>query len=289
MDYFKRVVALQNRYALGKKISNGFQTNGILLDDRWCDLFQENDFLVGLSMDGPARFHDHYRRDRAGDTAVTPWSVTPDRLAKFYIGIFDQWVKNDVGEVFIQFFDTALGNWMGMGGGGLCHFARTCGATCAIEHNGNVYSCDHYVYSQYCLGNIMTSPLTEIVQSEKQHRFSRKKRETLSWECLQCEVLRLCNGDCPKHRFDTAHGTGTGKSYFCSAYKKIFSHMSPYLEKMSHLLRSGRTVPDIMKKTSKTKPAKIKPNSPCPCGSTLKFKKCCGRKGRALSDHTSSR
>ncbi len=364
VEYFKRVTDLQKRYANGKKISNGFQTNGILLDNYWCDLFGENDFLIGLSMDGPVDFHDRYRRDKKGkptfkkvfsaaclmkrqgikfnmlavindvnsrrpqktyqflreagdgfiqfipllervyDTqmavreqslcppgdssdqvcsaTIASWSVKPEHLAQFYIGVFDEWMQNDVGNVFIQFFDTALGNWMGTGGGGVCHFAETCGTTCAIEHNGDVYSCDHYVYPQYYLGNIMVSPLKEIVASEKQHRFSREKKENLAPECLQCDHLKLCNGDCPKHRFYRTDGTNTEKSYFCSAYKKLFSYMSPYLEKMSHLILSGRPASDIMGNPSRSRTAKIKPNSLCPCGSHLKFKKCCGKKGRSI-------
>lgn len=366
VDYFKKVVQLQKKYAGGKKISNGFQTNGILLDDHWCDFFLENDFLVGLSIDGPAKFHDQFRLDRAGnptfkkvyaalnllkrrrvkfnmmvvvndansrhpdevyrfvkeagdgfiqfiplveripeirteqkkkilcsppgcateaiDVKVAPWSVTPRHLARFYIKIFDQWIRNDVGSVFIQFFDTSLGNWMGLGSG-LCQFAVTCGATCAIEHNGDIYSCDHYVYQDYLIGNIMEMPLKDIVTSDRQKYFSAQKQKKLVQECIDCKVRRLCNGDCPKHRFETTSKGEAGLSYFCSAYKEIFSHMLPDLKKMEYLIRSGHPASDIMSAGSRTKPLGIKPNSCCPCGSSKKYKKCCGKKGNTRSGH----
>ncbi len=359
VDYFKKIVRLQKKYADGKTIGNGFQTNGLLLDDQWCDFFSENDFLVGLSIDGPAKFHDRYRVDKSGRPTfkrvihavdrlkehqvkfnmmvvvndhnsrhpmeiyrflkesgdgfiqfipvvervyktpgdlevpalsmppdsgadnhpfkVAPWSVRPDQLARFYISIFNHWIQNDVGSVFIQFFDTALGNWMGVGSG-LCQFAPTCGATCAIEHNGNLYNCDHYVYPEYFLGNIMETSLKDLVVSEKQTHFAAQKQENMTRDCLECKVQNLCNGDCPKHRFEKTARGQSGLSYFCPSYKQIFNHMVPYLKKMGRLIRSGRPASEIMtyRKGMRSRALRIKPNNPCPCNSGKKYKKCCG-------------
>jgi uncharacterized protein len=210
---------------------------------------------------------------------LTPWSVTPKQLANFYIRIFDEWVQYDVGTVFVQFFDVALGNWLGVGTG-LCQFSPTCGMAGALEHNGDLYSCDHYVYPKHKLGNIMETPLAELMQSKTQLRFGRAKLDSLPECCKVCEVRPACHGDCPKHRFAKTPDGGPGLSYLCQAYKEIFSLMAPYLSVMANLIRSGRPAPDVMRVLRQhgmgRRPAALGRNAPCPCGSGKKYKRCCG-------------
>ena len=187
-----------------------------------------------------------FNGDTAGDSRPTPWSVTPERLANFYIRIFDEWVRHDVGTVFVQFFDAALGNWLGAGSG-LCHFSPQCGTAGALEHNGDLYSCDHYVYPGNKLGNIMQTPLAELMESATQRRFGRAKLGSLPECCKLSEVRPACHGDCPKHRFVKTPDGGPGLSYLCQAYKRIFNHMAPYLSVMADLIKAGRPAPDVMK------------------------------------------
>jgi len=179
------------------------------------------------------------------DLTQTSWSVSPKKLASFYISVFDEWVRNDVGTVFVQFFDIALGNWLGAGSG-LCHFSPQCGMAGALEHNGDLYSCDHYVYPDHKLGNILKTPLSDLMQSEKQLRFGTEKQTTLTEYCTNCDVRFACHGDCPKHRFAKAPNGEPGQSYLCHAYKEIFTHMAPYMETMLQLIRAGKTAPEIM-------------------------------------------
>ena len=327
IEFFRRTVALQKRYSDGKKVTNAFQTNGILLNDEWCRFFTERDFLVGLSIDGPREVHDRYRCDRQGrgtfdavmravatlkrhgirfntltvvndvnvrqplavyrflkeigdgfmqfiplverrpneearalglnlglpplpgqeyqDMDIMPWSVHPARLGEFYVQIFDEWVRHDVGRYFVQLFDEALGSWLGVGTA-LCQFAPTCGRTVALEHHGDLYACDHYVYPEYMLGNILTEPLPQLLASERQRRFGRHKLDLLPNECLSCAVRFACNGDCPKHRFARTADGQPGLSYLCPAYKRIFTHMDPYMQCMARLLAAGRSPADVM-------------------------------------------
>jgi uncharacterized protein len=217
--------------------------------------------------------------DMVGSSQLTPWSVSPEQLANFYIRIFDEWVRNDVGTVFVQFFDVALGNWLGAGSG-LCHFSPKCGMAGALEHNGDLYSCDHYVYPRHKLGNIMETPLSELMQSETQRRFGSSKLDSLSESCKVCEVRPACHGDCPKHRFAETPDGGPGLSYLCKAYKEIFNHMAPYLKVMADLVQAGRPVPDVMRilgqQGMNRHPSAPGRNAPCPCGSGRKYKMCCG-------------
>ncbi len=360
IDFFRKVVSLQTRYAGGKEITNTVQTNGTLLTEDWCRFFKANNFLVGLSIDGPQACHDRYRMQAGGrrtfkavmagaeclrkhkvafntltvvndhnarqplqvyrflkqigdghmqfvpaverlpdaaaaemgldlamppnaeqpvEAPLTAWSVTPQRLAEFYIQVFDQWVRHDVGRVFVQFFDVALGNWMGAGAG-LCHFAPTCGRAVALEHNGDLYACDHYVYPRYRLGNIMETPLAELMASDAQRSFGEAKRDELPRYCRVCEVLPGCHGDCPKHRFVESPEGEPGLSYLCPAYKAVFSHMALYLKIMADLVQTGRPASDVMEiirlqnaNQSASTPGR---NAACPCGSGRKFKRCCG-------------
>ncbi len=360
VDFFQKVVDLQSRYANGKKIHNALQTNGTLLDDRWCAFLKQHEFLVGISIDGPRDLHDAYRVDKKQqptfdrvfrgikllhthkvefntltvvnrknsqrpldvyrflksigsgyiqfiplveraappqslappmldlatppvpgeaipDLPVTPWSVEAHQYGQFLVEIFDDWVRHDVGKIFVQTFDVALANWLGAGSG-LCVFAEKCGTAMAIEHNGDVYSCDHYVYPDYKLGNILNQSLGAMVNSDFQKKFGSDKLDTLPDYCRRCEVRFACNGECPKHRFIRTPDGEPGLNYLCPAYKRFFKHVDPYMKQMAALLRQHRPAAEIMRIQAKQIRSGEPPdrNDPCPCGSGKKFKKCCG-------------
>lgn len=326
VDYFKRVVELQRKYAEGKVIHNAFQTNGTLLDDAWGEFLAREKFLVGLSVDGPAELHDYYRVDKKQQSTfeqvmrglgflkkhgvefntltvvnrknslkplevyrflkeigsgfiqfiplverqaqtrlkvlgmdlaepmlpddperppVTGWSVVSRDYGNFLCTIFDEWVRKDVGRVFVQLFDVALGNWMGMGSS-LCVFAEKCGRAMAIEHNGDLYSCDHFVYPRYKLGNIMNHSLGEMVQSAEQVKFGNDKSDTLPEYCRKCEVRFACNGECPKHRFIRTPDGDDGLNYLCPAYKKFFNHIDEPMKMMATLVNGHRPAALVM-------------------------------------------
>ena len=327
VDFFRKAVALQKKHAAGKTIFNAIQTNGTLFDDEWCEFLAANNFLVGLSIDGPAELHDQYRVDKRQQptfgavmrgldflkkhkvefntltvvnransqqplevyhflksigsqfmqfiplveraapaemksagydfaapplpgrpenaSAVTPWSVKAEQYGTFLCVIFDEWVRHDVGKTFVQLFDVALGNWMGLGSS-LCVFAEKCGAALAIEHNGDLYSCDHYVYPRHKLGNVMNQSLGEMVNSPQQVKFGSDKSDSLPKFCRDCEVRFACNGECPKHRFIQTPDGEDGLNYLCPAYKKFFNHINPAMRAMSHLLRSNQAPARIM-------------------------------------------
>ena len=210
---------------------------------------------------------------------VTAWSVPAAAYGVFLIEIFEDWVRRDVGKTFVQIFDVALGNWMNMGSG-LCVFAEKCGNALAIEHNGDLYSCDHYVYPRYKLGNIMNSSLGQLVTSPEQIKFGNDKADTLPQYCRKCEVKFACNGECPKHRFTRTPDGEEGLNYLCPSYKKFFNHVDPYMKTMASLLQSRQPAAAIMRmiagEDARKKLASAKPNDACPCGSGKKFKKCHG-------------
>ncbi len=319
VDYFKKVVELQKKYSNGKKIENGFQTNGILLNDEWCSFFSENNFLIGLSIDGPEELHDKYRVHKGGqptfsrvmrgieflkkhkvefntltvvnkensyhplkvynflkdagsgymqfipvverfvddenlklvlpdyteEAKVTDWSVEPLQYGNFLCEIFDEWMQKDVGEYFVQIFDVALESWLGFQQS-LCVFNETCGKALAIEHNGDVYSCDHYVYPEYKLGNIIEHPLESLVFSIKQKEFGQNKKENLPEYCQNCEVRFACNGECPKHRFIKTPDGQDGLNYLCAGYKKFFNHIDPYMKFMANEIKNKRPAANVM-------------------------------------------
>ena len=332
VDFFRKVVALQQQFANGKTISNALQTNGTLLDNEWCQFLAQHKFLVGLSIDGPRELHDRYRVDKrqqptfdrvmrglellkqhgvdfntltvvnransqsplevyhflksigsqflqfiplvertapadlqatgydfaappllqrkpGPDTAVpspvTEWSVEAEQYGKFLCTIFDEWVRHDVGTTYVQLFDTALGNWMGLGSS-LCVFAEKCGAALALEHNGDLYSCDHYVYPRYHLGNVLNQSLGSMVRSPQQIRFGNDKLDTLPRYCRECEVRFACNGECPKHRFISTPAGEAGLNYLCPAYKQFFNHIDPHMKAMARLLQNQRAPAEIM-------------------------------------------
>jgi uncharacterized protein len=178
-------------------------------------------------------------------SAVTPWSIEAEQYGNFLCAIFDEWVRHDVGKTFVQLFDVALGNWMGLGSS-LCVFAEKCGAALAIEHNGDLYSCDHYVYPRHKLGNVMNRSLGEMVNSPQQTKFGSDKFDSLPKFCRDCEVRFACNGECPKHRFIKTPDGEDGLNYLCPAYKRFFNHIDPAMRTMSRLLRSNEAPARIM-------------------------------------------
>lgn len=328
VGFFREVVELQIRYSQGKQIDNAFQTNGVLLDDEWGLFFKENNFLVGISIDGPRHLHDAYRVDKGGqptfdkvmagvevlkkhgvefntlttvhrknatqplevyrflrkigsgfmqfipiveraapettaatglwlapppdheeavslDAQVTPWSVRPADFGKFLCTIFDEWVNRDVGRCFVQQFDAALANWVGHPPG-VCVFSETCGRALAMEHNGDVYSCDHYVYPAYRLGNLLQTPLADLADSPTQRKFGKAKSATLPRYCLECPVRFACHGECPKHRFLRTPDGELGLNYLCVGYKKFFLHIESAMNTMAAMLRNGLPPSHIM-------------------------------------------
>jgi uncharacterized protein len=325
VEFFRKAVAMQERYAGGKRIFNAIQTNGTLLDDEWCEFLAGNGFLVGLSIDGPEELHDRYRVDKRqqptfqkvmrglellkkhsvqfntltvvnrgnsvkplevygflksigseflqfiplveraapaelkgydfapppvvgenrNSAVVTEWSVEAEQYGEFLCAIFDEWVRKDVGTTFVQLFDVALGNWMGLGSS-LCVFAEKCGAALAIEHNGDIYSCDHYVYPEHRLGNLMNTSLGDMVNSPQQVKFGSDKLDALPRYCMECEVRFACNGECPKHRFIRTPDGEAGLNYLCAAYKRFFTHVDPYMRVMAALLSNDEAPARIM-------------------------------------------
>ena len=358
LEFFRRSMELQKKYQKpGTQIENTFQTNGILLNEEWCQFFHENKFLIGLSMDGPKKLHDMYRKDRGGhgtfdrvvaaarllqthkvefnilctvnrknadhpidvyrffrdeldahyiqfipivegdnkhnpsspplnlrggEGGVTDRSVSSAQWGHFLIEIFDEWVKRDVGQTFVLNFDGALAGWLNMAGT-VCIFGPTCGQGMALEHNGDLYSCDHFVEPNYYLGNILKTSMIELVASEKQRKFGKDKRDTLPKYCRECEVLHICNGECPKNRFIETPDREVGLNYLCEGYKTFFKHADRPMKIMADLIRRGRLAEEVMpilakdESDLKTKVAKAGRNDPCPCGSGQKFKKCHGK------------
>jgi len=210
---------------------------------------------------------------------VTEWSVRPADYGQFLCEIFDRWVIRDVGKIFVQIFDTTLANWMG-GGGTTCVFSENCGSAMALEHNGDLYSCDHFVYPEHRLGNLLSEPLGDMAASAKQRDFGRAKSASLPRYCRDCDVRFACHGECPKHRFLQTPDGEPGLNYLCPSYKKFFAHTAPAMRKMATLLHHGRAPAEIMRPESPATPPKIGlqksgRNDPCPCGSGKKYKHCC--------------
>ncbi|NQT36077.1 MAG: anaerobic sulfatase maturase [Planctomycetes bacterium] len=358
LDFFARVVELQKQHAPpGRRIHNSLQTNGILLDDAWCEFLGRHNFLVGISIDGPADLHDKYRRDKKGDgtlgrvtaavqrlsehrvefnaltcinrhnadhplrvyrflrelgvrfiqfipivercgdvrpradmppeAMVSERSVLPGQLGACLIGVFDDWVRNDVGRIFVRDFDQALGAWAGAGAS-LCVHAKHCGRATAIEHNGDLYSCDHYVDPAHLLGNIHQTPIAELAGSARQEQFGTEKETTLPEVCRRCEVLFACNGLCPKDRFAYTPDGRPGLHFLCPGYKAFFSHIAPHMRAMAAEVQAGRPATGVMhrlraeqqdkQQAARGEPRSVGRNAPCPCGSGRKFKVCCMRR-----------
>jgi uncharacterized protein len=350
LPFFRRSVELAQQYARpGMTISHTIQTNGTLIDDEWAEFFKQNNFLVGISIDGPRAMHDVYRQDKGGaptfdkvlrglaylkqhgvewnalttlnhanvdqpvavyrflrdecgarfiqfipiverhhvdgvpfGDAVVERSVTAAQYGKFLIGVFEEWVRHDIGEVYVQMFDVALANWYGEPSG-LCVFSKTCGTALALEHNGDLYSCDHFVEPQYKLGNIKETHMIELVASAQQRKFGQDKFDTLPEYCLACDVRFACHGGCPKDRFISTPDGEAGLNYLCAGYKLFFHHVNQPMQLMVQLLRQNRA-PSELTQLYQAKDrewqallAKTGRNDPCPCGSGQKFKHCHGR------------
>jgi uncharacterized protein len=211
---------------------------------------------------------------------VSEWSVEPADFGRFLCAIFDEWVRGDVGRYFVQIFDVALETWLGIPAS-LCVFRETCGSAMAMEHNGDLYSCDHYVYPENKLGNIIEQPLESLAALPQQEKFGLDKRDSLPRFCRECDVRFACNGECPKHRFIRTPDGEAGLNYLCAGYKMFFHHVDPYMRFMAGELRQRRAPANVMEWTRQNDVAEALANPPgrnelCPCGSGRKYKKCCG-------------
>ncbi len=319
ISFYKKALALEKRYARGRQIDNCIQTNGTLLTDEWCEFFKENNFLVGVSIDGPQEFHDEYRRTRSGKPSFqkvmngiqllnkhgvewnalavindfnadyplefyhffkdihckyiqfTPivermvnrtdgltlapgmqdqgeladFSITADQWGNFLCTIFDEWVRKDVGNYYIQLFDATLANWAGVAPG-ICDMAKECGHAAVMEFNGDVYCCDHFVYPEYKLGNLHQKTLTEMLYSKRQKDFGEMKYKSLPRQCKECEFLFACHGECPKNRFLKDKYGEFGLNYLCKGYYRFFKHVAPYMDFMKKELDAHRPPANIM-------------------------------------------
>ena len=308
LDFFRRAVSLQQKYSRpGTRILNAFQTNGTLLTEEWCKFFHENQFLIGLSLDGPREIHDAWRVDKRGGATfdrvmagvallrehqvefnvlacvhaanaahgleiyrflrdeagasfiqfipiverddkkggVTSWSVTGRQYGEFLISVFDEWVRSDVGRMFVQIFDVALGVWFGQPSA-LCVFSETCGNGVILEHNGDLFSCDHFVDPGHKLGNITQTHLAELIASPRQRAFGLDKRDTLPRVCRECAVRFICNGACPKDRIGTGADGEPPVNVLCEGYRAFFTHIDLPMKMMAELLRQRRPPSEIM-------------------------------------------
>ena len=320
LSFYKKVIELQKKYGGGLVIDNSIQTNGTLLTDEWCRFFKDNNWLVGVSVDGPQEFHDEYRPNNIGapsfhkvmrginllkkhgvewnalavvndfnadypldfyhffkeiecryiqftpiveriiphtdgrtlaspmdahDAPLADFSVSPAQWGEFLCTIFDEWVKNDVGQYFIQLFDSTLANWAGVQPG-VCTMARTCGHAGVMEFNGDVYSCDHFVFPEYKLGNIREKTLVEMMYSDRQQKFGTDKYDSLPGQCRRCKYLFACNGECPKNRFTVTADGEPGLNYLCEGYYRFFEHVAPYMDFMKNELDNQRPPSNVM-------------------------------------------
>ncbi len=207
---------------------------------------------------------------------VSDRSVLPDQFGRFLIAIYDEWVRHDVGKIFVQTFEAALRNWLGMDSSGMCVFNETCGTGLAIEHNGDLYSCDHFVEPNYLIGNIQQDHLIQLVASPQQLKFGQDKRDTLPRYCRECDVRFACHGECPKNRFIETPDGEPGLNYLCSGFKLFFHHVDFSMKLMAGLIRRGREANEVMSILERTF-ANTDRNDPCPCGSGRKYKQCHGR------------
>lgn len=334
LDFYKKAIEFQKKYSNGKTVHNTIQTNATLINPEWASFFRENNFLVGVSIDGPKEIHDRYRKDKgrkpsfdrviAGieclykrnveyntmttvnkasesnglliysflksigsrfmqfmpvvehvvyikhdcsdgrgevskgknarpfivppsykNAVLAPWSVSAIAFGKFLNEIFDHWVKNDVGRYYVNYFDNTLANWCGAQPG-TCAFAEVCGGNSIIEHNGDIYPCDHFVYPEYFLGNIKDIDLKSIMTGCKQIDFGLSKRNGLPKKCLACKWWFACKGECPKHRFNKTERGETGLSALCEGYQMFYNHVAPYMEFMKNQLVQKQSPAAVM-------------------------------------------
>ncbi len=183
--------------------------------------------------------------DDDGTPSLAPFSVTPQQWGAFLCKLFDEWIKEDVGKVYIQLFDATLANWMGVAPG-ICTLSKTCGHAAVMEMNGDVYACDHYVFPDYKIGNIRTKTVTEMMLDPRQRNFGTDKRDSLPLQCKKCKWLFACNGECPKNRFVTTNEGEPGLNYLCEGYSMFFSYTAPYMEFMCGELKNQRPPANVM-------------------------------------------
>jgi uncharacterized protein len=197
--------------------------------------------------------------------------------------VADEWVRHDVGNMFVQTFEAAVRNWRGLPSSGMCVFNETCGNALALEHNGDLYSCDHFVEPKYRLGNIAETQMVELVSSDRQRKFGSDKLDTLPPQCVSCDVRFACHGECPKNRFTLTADGDPGLNYLCAGWYEFFTHIDHPMKTIVSLLEAGRPASDVMATMRKEMPdpvtaaAQAGRNAPCPCGSGLKSKHCHGR------------
>ena len=321
IDFYRKALSLQQKYAGGRRIDNVIQTNGTLLTDEWCEFFAQNHWLVGISIDGPQPYHDHYRLTAAGkpswkkvmqgikllkkhgvewnamavvnaynvnhplefyrffkengcqflqftpiverltrhedgrtlasladkdEIPLSKASVAPEQWGYFLCAIFDEWVRKDVGKIFVEIFDCTLANWMGISPG-ICAYSKECGHAGVMEHNGDVYSCDHFVFPEYKLGNIRDHSLIDMLYGEQQQEFSRLKHSSLPRQCKECDMEFACHGECPKNRFMKDKYGDSGLNYLCPGYYHYYQHVAPYMDYMKQELMAQRPPSNIMK------------------------------------------
>ena len=321
IDFYRKALSLQQKYAGGRRIDNVIQTNGTLLTDEWCEFFAQNHWLVGISIDGPQPDHDHYRLTAAGkpswkkvmqgikllkkhgvewnamavvnaynvnhplefyrffkengcqflqftpiverltrhedgrtlasladknEIPLSEASVAPEQWGYFLCAIFDEWVRKDVGKIFVEIFDCTLANWMGISPG-ICAYSKECGHAGVMEHNGDVYSCDHFVFPEYKLGNIRDHSLIDMLYGEQQQEFSRLKHSSLPRQCKECDMEFACHGECPKNRFMKDKYGDSGLNYLCPGYYHYYQHVAPYMDYMKQELMAQRPPSNIMK------------------------------------------
>ena len=321
IDFYRKALSLQQKYAGGRHIDNVIQTNGTLLTDEWCEFFAQNHWLVGISIDGPQPDHDHYRLTAAGkpswkkvmqgikllkkhgvewnamavvnaynvnhplefyrffkengcqflqftpiverltrhedgrtlasladkdEISLSEASVAPEQWGNFLCAILDEWVRKDVGKIFVEIFDCTLANWMGVSPG-ICAYSKECGHAGVMEHNGDVYSCDHFVFPEYKLGNIRDHSLIDMLYGEQQQEFSRLKHSSLPRQCKECDMEFACHGECPKNRFMKDKYGDSGLNYLCPGYYHYYQHVAPYMDYMKQELMAQRPPSNIMK------------------------------------------
>jgi uncharacterized protein len=238
-----------------------------LRDEVGADWMQFIPVVERINSDGQTIFQE-------GNT-VSERSVLPEQFGFFLSVIFDEWVRHDVGRVFVQSFEASLRNWLGMSSSGMCVFNETCGTGLAIEHNGDLYSCDHYVEPNYFLGNIEKEHMIELVASPQQLKFGTDKRDTLPRYCRECDVRFACHGECPKNRFILTPDGEPGLNYLCAGFKQFFHHVDFPMKIMAGLLRRGREAKEVMAILEQTF-NNVKRHDPCPCGSGRRFNRCHG-------------
>ena len=321
ISFYQRVVELQQRYAQGRRVDNCMQTNATLIDEQWCSFFRRNNFLVGVSIDGPRHMHDSLRLIHNGGGSfrdvvrglrlltkygvawnamatvnaanvehplefyrffrdelecrylqftpvveristeggsrrllhaaehggeIASWSVTAEQWGRFLCAIFDEWVRNDVGKLFVQLFDSTLANWVGAPSG-VCTMSRYCGQAAAIEHNGDVYSCDHFVFPEYKLGNIHEESLLSMMCGHQQRAFGEAKYASLPQQCRRCSYEFACHGECPRNRFIATVDGEHGLNYLCDGYHAFFKHVHDAMDYMRIQLEKGLPPANVMR------------------------------------------